>query len=143
MKKRIILIITLLVFFCVACLAYYLYPYREKRFGEAFNIKISEITKIKLVYFSSTVTIEGNEKINEFIKIADSDIVKKEKGSRGKGDHGWEDSIIFYSGDKVLKELVFKTDIENLEDHKFYEIVRGDLNQKKIVELINMEVNEK
>lgn len=29
----------------------------------------------------------------------------------------------------MLKELVFRTDIEKLGDYKFYEIVKCDLNQ--------------
>lgn len=36
----------------------------------------------------------------------------------------------------MLKELVFRIDIEDLGDYKFYEIVKGDLNQNKIIKTI-------
>lgn len=148
LKKRLILILTLLVIFCAACIAYYLYPYREKRFTEAFNINRKEITKIELVDYRDTsygesVIIEGKDKINEFMKLVDSDVVKKEKSNRGKSDHGWSNGIIFYNGNKKSKELEFKTDIEDLEDRNFYEIIKGDLNQNKIEDFIIKKHNEK
>lgn len=62
----------------------------------------------------------------------DSDIIKEEK--KHQYSYGWSDYIDFYSNDKKLKTIIFTIDLEI--DGKYYEIIKGDLTQKKIIDLI-------
>jgi hypothetical protein len=135
-KKRLIFIIVLLVLFCAVFLIYNRYQYKEESITEVTNLKDSDITKIVLLDgrdLSRVVNIADKQKINEFMKLIDSDVIKKEK--KYQYSSGWQNSVDFYSNGKKLKTITFTIDLEIDGEH--YEIIKGDLTQNKIVKLMN------
>lgn len=99
-------------------------------------MKNSDITKVVLIDgrdLRRYVTIEDNQKINEFMKLMDSDVIKKEK--KHQYSNGWQNSVDFYSNGKKLKTITFTIDLEIDGEH--YEIIKGGLTQNKIVKLMN------
>jgi hypothetical protein len=111
------------------------YQYKEKSITEAAELKNYDITKIVLTggrNISKSITIADKQKVNEFMKLVDNDIIKEERNHQYS--NGWSDYIDFYSNDKKLKAITFTTDLEI--DAKYYEIIKGDLNQNKIIDLI-------
>lgn len=139
MKKR--LVIILIVLFSAAFLIFTGYQYKEISITEAAELNNKNVTKIVLTDgrdISKSTTIESKQKIEEFMKLADNEIIKKEK--KRQYSNGWQNSVDFYSNDKKLETITFAIDVEI--DGKYYEIIKGDLTQKKIIELINSETSK-
>lgn len=111
------------------------YQYSEKSISEVAELKNSDITKIVLIDghdLSKSTTIEDKQKIKQFMKLVDNEIIREEKNHQNS--NGWSDYIDFYSNDKKIKTITFTNDLEI--DGKYYEIIKGDLTQKKIIDLI-------
>lgn len=140
MKKRLAFIIVLVVLFTATFIIYNGYQYKEKSIADVAKLKNKDITKIVLTDGRdiSKTTIEGKQKINEFMKLIDSDIIRKEKTLQDS--NGWSDYIDFYSDDRKLMTIGFTIDLEIEGEH--YEIIKGDLTQKKIIELINSTISQ-
>lgn len=136
MKKRLIYTTVFLILIYSTFLIYNRYQYKEKSITEVANFKKNNITKIVIIderNLNRSVTIEDKQKITEFMKLVDSDVIKKEKKHRYS--NGWQNIVDFYSNGKNLKTITFTNNLE-IDGEKF-EIIKGDLTQNKIIELMN------
>lgn len=136
MKKRLTFPIIFIILFCATFLIYNRYQYNEKSITEVIKLKENDITKIVLSDSRNSMwssTIEDKQKMNEFFKLMDSDVIKKEKEQ--PISNGWLDYVDFYVNKKKVKALIFTNDIQI--GHEYYKIIKGDLTCKKIIESIN------
>ena len=112
------------------------YQYKEKGIFEVISLKKDNITKIVLMdsrNIKNPVTIEDKQKISEFMKLTNSDVIKSEK--KHHYSNGWQDSVYFYNNEKKPKIITFTNDLKI--NGEYYEFIKGSLTQNKIVELMN------
>jgi hypothetical protein len=135
MIYKLALIIILFTFFCSLILGYSNSQNKPKQISEVTDIKNNEVTKI---VFSDgrgknkPFTLEDKQKINEFIKLLDSYLLKKEK--EHKESKGLIHMADFYNGDKKLIRITFTNPLEI--DGTYYDILKGQLSTEKLDQFI-------
>jgi hypothetical protein len=108
---------------------------KEVTINDVTKIKDSDVTKI---VFSDgrgknkPYTLKEKMKINEFLKIIDGYVIKKE--SKHEDIKGWINAVDFYNGDKKLASITFSNPLKI--DGVNYDIVDGQLSTEKIENFI-------
>lgn len=108
----------------------------EKKIYEVVEADYNKTTKI--VFYdgrgiNKPFTVEDRQKINEFIGLINSCIIKKEK--KQEIIVGWIHAADFYSGEKKLMKITFTNPLQINGD--YYNIVKGELNSKVIDDFID------
>jgi hypothetical protein len=86
---------------------------KEVTINEVTKMKDSDVTKI---VFSDgrgknkPFTLKDKMKINEFLKMIDRDVIKKE--SKHEDIKGWINAVDFYNGDKKLASITFSNPLK-------------------------------
>jgi hypothetical protein len=136
MIKKIALSLIAIAIFCLLFLEYTNPEYKEKNINEIINFKSSEITKIVFSDgrgFNKPCTIEDKQKINEFMSLIDSYVIKKERIHQHSV--GWIHMADFYIADKKLTSIIFTNPL-NI-DGLYYKITEGTLTHEIIDKFIN------
>jgi hypothetical protein len=108
---------------------------KEVTINEVTKMKDSDVTKI---VFSDgrgknkPFTLKDKMKINEFLKMIDGYVIKKE--SKHEEIKGWINAVDFYNGDKKLASITFSNPLKI--DGVYYDIVKGQLSTEKIENFI-------
>ncbi|MBS4219862.1 hypothetical protein KHA96_16225 [Bacillus sp. FJAT-49711] len=124
MAKKITFIAITISFFGAFLNGYIVLQYKEKKISEAANLKYSEVTKI--VFYDGrgknpSYTVKDKQNINEFEKLLDRYIIKKEK--QNVDAKGWIHIVDFYSGSNRLTSITFNNPLEI--NGKYFDIVEG------------------
>lgn len=119
-----LLIVITITFYGTFLYGYMVLQYKEKKISEAANLNYSEVTKI--VFYdgrgnNQPYTLEDIQKINEFNKLLDRYIIKKEK--LHEDAKGWIHEVDLYKGGKQLTSITFNNPMEI--NGTYYDIIAG------------------
>jgi len=132
MKKILGITFIAIVFIFLTLGIYSNYQDKGQKINEVTNVSYSKITKIVFSdgrgRLNKPFILDNRQKINQFMGLIDSYVVKKEK--EHKDFTGWTHTADFYDGDKKLMRITFTNPLEI--NGAYYDIVKGELSSEKI-----------
>jgi len=134
MRKVFLLTMVMLVSICL--ILFGCGTVQEKKISEITGVKAINVTKI---VFSDgrgrnkPFTLEGKQKINEFMGLLDDYVIRQEKNHQPST--GWIHIADFYNGNQILMRITFTNSLEI--DGVYYNIVKGQLSPKMIDKFIS------